>query len=353
MPAVPIEASTSSADRAAAEPSAPPAVLRQMFQYMRHGIALYDSEQRLILANPLAEKLTGLAPGSMRPGRLFSAILEDQAAAGLFGEGSAGRAAFEARRRIDRSRPERALLHGVQGRVLEAITDPTQDGGFVVTLTDVSARSRAEKALAAKAATLEAMVGNLHQGIALFDPDRCLVVVNRLMEDLASLSAGTLRPGQSLDEFLAACLAGGEGDPRPGSEFARQTAIAGPLQPIRYIQPGVGGRVLDVASDPMPDGGFVISVTDITRLSNAEAQARTQARLLRTTIETMQHGIVLFGPDRRLLKYNDRAKLDFGLPVTAQRVGQHFDDLLREQAALGVFGTGPDADRHLEMALVS
>ena len=73
---------------------------------------------------------------------------------------------------------------------------------------------------------------------------------------------------------------------------------------MRYIRPASDGRVVDVASDPMPDGGFVITLSDITALARAEAEAKQQARIQSVMLNTIRHGIALYGPDHRLIAVN-------------------------------------------------
>ena len=71
-------------------------------------------------------------------------------------------------------------------------------------------------------------------------------------------------------------------------------------------------------SDPTPDGGFVVTFTDITARARAEAEARQRAAMLQVTLDSMRHGIILFGPDRRLMAANRLAGPDYGLARAAR-----------------------------------
>ncbi|PZW50967.1 PAS domain S-box-containing protein [Humitalea rosea] len=344
MTGVPPKALTPGASLPPVAGPARPDVLRLMLAHMQHGIALYDSEHRLVMANALAESLAGLAPGTMIPGRRLDEFFRQQAEQGVFGPGSEGEAGLRMRLQIDRSRPSRTLRRRADGRVMEAVSEPTPEGGFVITITDVTDRIRAEEAVAAKAAMLEAMVANLRHGIALFGPDRRLIVANRLIERFGHLAEGSLQPGLGLDTIIAMQVAAmASGDPAKDADLARAAIEADRSKPMRYTRSTAAGLVLDVASDPMPDGGFVITMSDISRLSAAENEARAQANLLGITLQNMRHGIALFGEDRRLLMLNQDARLNFGVSETTGRVGMKFDDLLQNQFEMGAYGTGPEA----------
>lgn len=321
-----------------------PDVLRLLLDHMQHGIALYDSEHRLVTANALAESLAGLPPGSMVPGRKLEDFFREQAEQGLFGPDQEGKAGLRMRQEIDRTRPSRTLRRRPDGGVMEAVSEPTPDGGFVVTITDVTSRVRAEEATAAKAEVLEAMVTNLRHGMALFGPDRRLIVANPLIERFGHLAEGSLRPGTSLDEIIAMQVtASASGDPVKDAEFARAATEADRSKPMHCTRTAAAGLVLDVASDPLPDGGFVITMSDVTRLVAAENEARAQANLLGITLQNMRHGIALFGEDGRLLLLNQRARESFGMSEETGRVGMSFADLLRGQFEMGAYGTGPKA----------
>ena len=64
------------------------------------------------------------------------------------------------------------------------------------------------------------------------------------------------------------------------------------------------GTVLDIRTAPLPDGGHISVVTDITALWRAEEEARRRAALLETAMGSMRHGLVVYGPDRRVVAAN-------------------------------------------------
>ena len=64
------------------------------------------------------------------------------------------------------------------------------------------------------------------------------------------------------------------------------------------------GQVIDIVSDPLPDGGWTLTVTDISPLVRAEDEARRRAALLHSILEAFPHGVCVYGADRRVAMFN-------------------------------------------------
>ncbi|MBL6080427.1 PAS-domain containing protein [Belnapia sp. T18] len=335
-------AQAEAASRARAE------LLQTMQETMRHGIALFGPDQRLIVANDLAAELAGLRPEEMPPGTTPAGIAALQRARGLFGEEP------EAVSSHDRNRPRalRRRLH--DGRIVDVRSDPTPDGGFVITWSDVTPLIEAEKAAEARAATLQAMIENMRHGVALFDPEGWAVAANRLIHDLAGLPDGMTVPGRHISELITAQRdASASGDPTLDAMHASQALAADRSKPQRHTRPSRDGRMLDVASDPMPDGGFVITITDITALTRAEAELRQRAELQEAMLHAIRHGIALYDADHRLIAVKRLGSGQGSLPFPEgdgpMPPGTSMVDILRRQAAIG--GLGPEPERELQRLL--
>ncbi|RAI60638.1 PAS-domain containing protein [Roseicella frigidaeris] len=338
-----------------AQPQDPPparmAQLQAMQDWMRHGIALFGPDRRLALANRLAAPLLGLPEGALRPGLTIADIVALQCRHGVFGEGPEAEA--EARAVLLR---DRALTHPVRrrlrdGRVVDSVSDPMPDGGFVVTWTEVTALVAAEAAAAERMAILQAMLDTMQIGVALFGPDRRYRAGNRLASELAGL-AGPIAPGTSFDEVAETQRARtASGDPELDARLADQALAADRSQPQRHVRPTRNGRMLEVSSAPLPDGGFVVTLNDITPLARAETEAKQRAATQAVMLDVIRHGIQLFGPDRRLLAANRLGALLSGAPEDRLRPGIPLEAVLRLQQAAGVFGPEPEAEAMVQRLL--
>ena len=127
------------------------------------------------------------------------------------------------------------------------------------------------------------------------------------------------------------------GDPAPDRDTGRARRRQADRSAVRCTMsaPLQDGRTLEIISDPMPDGGFVIALSDITALARAEAEAKQRAPIQAVMLDTIRHGITLFGPDRRLIAVN---RLAAG---AQRRAGARF----RARHALRRRGPAPGGDR--------
>ena len=335
---------TSEINAARAEAQHRAGLLQTMQDSMRHGIALFGPDQRLIVANRLAAPLAGVPAAALVPGMSLQDLALRQWEHGVFGTGEA--AEREVRRVVarDRSRSIPARRINPDGRVVDSVSDPTPDGGCVITWSDVTAQVQAEQAAEHRAATLQAMIDSMHHGVMLFDRDHRFVADNRLARELTGVPEDLARPGTSFAALSEGLVrAGTTGDPALDVEMAAAMATVDRSRPLHYTRPRQGGRMLEVFSDPMPDGGFVVTLSDITPLARAEAEAKARAATQAVMLDVIRHGISLFGPDRRLIAANRLAAALSGMPEDRLVPGTTHAEVLRTQQEAGIFGPEPGA----------
>ncbi|MBV1796114.1 PAS-domain containing protein [Siccirubricoccus sp. G192] len=331
--------------QARAQATARATLLQLMLDNMRHGIALFDAEHRLVTSNALAARLMGLPQDRLWPGRALDDLIGEQYAAGELG-GPSIEAVLARTANRDRSKPMHYTRTRPDGTVVEVISDPTPDGGFVCTYSDITARARAEAEAREQAGTLQATIDNLRHGIAVYGPDRRVRVANVLASELAGHAPGTVRPGRSLDEMVLGMIPEGVLEPGPDAEaLVGRILAADRSRHQRNVRRARGGRVLEIHSDPMPDGGFIVSHIDITPLALAEAEAQARAATLQVMLDNMRHGIALYGPDRRLIAANQLSVALSGGPELAVSLGTTLEEIVATQLRSGVFGQGPEAER--------
>ena len=212
--------------------------------------------------------------------------------------------------------------------------------GSVITQTDITALAPGRgHGARTRRPPLQGMLDNMRHGIVVFGPDHRVLVANDLGNDLPGLPPGTVRPGLALADLTIGDAAAAGGD-APGQAMAAPAVDRS--KPHRTAHTTPAGRTLDIASDPLPEGGFVISFVDTTELTAAQAEA--QRGLLQTMQDSMRHGIALFGPDQRLIVANRLAAGLAGLPAEHMVPGMTAaEELARRQLVCGVFGQGPAA----------
>jgi signal transduction histidine kinase len=304
------------------------------------GVAIYDAEQRAVLVNPAYCASLGLPPGGLPAGMRLEDGLRQAAYRGILGPGDP-EAQVAAALAADRSRPGRLRRRYFEGRSFDLLSHPLPDGGHVVcaieTTSVLASRDEADTTLA----RLVTALSTLRTGLAAFAADRTLVFQNPRFSELLGLPLDRLRRGIGFDELLVLMRMRDEFTGAEGEQFVAEQAALDRAHPAetRWLRPN--GQVIDVSSDPLPDGGWTISVGDISPLARAEDESRRRVRMLDSILAAIPHGICVYGADRRVTLFNQAyVEVMAGAPLA---IGEHMDTIIRRRAAAGEYGPGrPD-----------
>jgi signal transduction histidine kinase len=312
--------------------------LEMALSHQHSGIGVFDAAHRLVRHNEAYERVLGLMPGTLGADATLEGVHRHMAA--RYGEDPLMLAAPAEGARLDRSQPHDEIRPLPDGRALRSISRPLPTGGFLMTVEDVTPLRRAEDEARHRAAALRGVLAALPFGICVYDAGQRLTIVNDAYQRI--LKGAELRVGDHLLDICLAREAAGEYPPGvTGEEVYRQQFEFSP-EPRQRIR--ADGTVLAVRNAPLPDGGHINVVADVTALHQAEAQAQQRADLLRAMLDNMRHGVCLFDRDLRVVARNDLALTLSGLSAEEMAPGAHLDDLRTLQFRRGEFGAGPTAE---------
>jgi signal transduction histidine kinase len=314
--------------------------LEAVFEAIPVGLGLVDSSRRIVLMNRAFRDSLGLPPDSFPPGTLVEEAVRASALRGVYGPGDPD-AQVAAVMAADRSRPGRLRRRTFAGRSHDLYNTPLPDGSYIVTAVEttalLAARSEAEAVLSQTTSALT----TLWIGLAVFDHNHQILLVNPRFSALLALPPDRLMVGTSFDTVLALMEAREEFTTADGVTFVAslRSGAFGRHWTTRYQRSD--GRSIDMMFDPLTDGGCIISVNDITPQALAEDEARRRARLLDLVLLNVPHGICVYGPDRRVAMFNDTySKVMQGAPL---KVGDTLAEVIRRRAEAGEYGAGdPD-----------
>lgn len=330
--------------RAEAEAKAQAALLQAMIDNTEAGVLRFDAAERLVAANAVAMRMEGISAEDVARGITRAELLARIAARGGFA-GTPGRYAEVAA--LPATAPRAYRRTAADGRVVDVVARPMPDGGFLVTLNDVTPLVRAEEEAKRRAALLQGMIDNASYGIALYDREHRFVAANALGYAFVGLPPEEMRPGTPYAELVARQVARGE---FPAETQAMLLAVDR-SRPHAYRRVRADGTVLEIESKPMPDGGFVVSFADVTALVRAEEAEKRRAETLRAMLDNIASGVLLYGPDHRLVAVNRTALALTGLSAEEAAPGTPRADILRLLAARGEFADDPEADARMAARL--
>ena len=191
---------------------------------------------------------------------------------------------------------------------------------------------------AADAARLAEIVASLPQGVIVFGPDRRVSLTNPAYDRI--MAGAGARPGQDAEDIICQRIAAGEYGPGdPATLLAHHLAydFSRP-QTRRRRRPN--GTIIENRWVPLADGGFMAVVTDITPLVGAEEETRRRGAQTDLLLAGMRHGLILWGPDRRLITANAMAATLLGVPPEILAPGRRYEEMIDAMLAHGHLGAG-------------
>ncbi len=312
------------------------AILDGVLEALPHGICVWGPDRRVALFNAAYTRLMEGAP--LAVGDTLEDVIRRRAAAGEYGPGEV-EAVIAREMTRDLSRPQERRRRRDNGTALDVRTAPLPDGGHISVVTDITALWQAEEEARRRASLLETALGSMRHGLVVYGPDRRVVAANALSSILAGHDPGEIRPGRRLEDLIHDLHDSGRLGPEPmAGQLAADALAMDRSRPHRVRRVTPEGRVLEVSSDPTPEGGFVVSHVDVTALAEAEDAARQRAGILQVMLDNTQHGICLFDATGHVVAVNALAARMCGLTPAQMAPGRHILDIRADQLAAGEFG---------------
>ncbi len=138
---------------------------------------------------------------------------------------------------------------------------------------------RMETAQRTLAARLQTSLDSLSQGVGVFDAARRLVHWNDCFGVLLSLPETATRPGSPYGLIAAHAGASTAGRSFLETEDQIEHGRSEPGVPVIYEREHADGHLLELRRTPMPGGGFVLTVTDMTKRAQAEGVLRESQKM--------------------------------------------------------------------------
>jgi diguanylate cyclase (GGDEF)-like protein len=308
----------------------------QAVNHMSHGLTMFGPDERLIVCNAQYIKMYGLDPAVAKPG-IFSRDLLALWVESLDEPGMTADALYEKRKRASAGGGLSTMrLHLKDGRVIEATTRPTPDGGWVTAHEDVTERVGYERVLREQNILFDAALENMSHGLCVFDAEWRVVVRNRRYLELYGLGPDDAQPGTPLIELMRQSIDRGMHSAKSAERFFADfiKRVTVDREPVVYRRL-TSGRLLAVRHEPMENGSWVGTYEDITERERAADELKEQHRRFNVALNNMAHGLAMMDADMRLIVCNKRYVDMFGMSPEIARPGAMMRDLMEHSVAIG------------------
>ncbi|PSL20145.1 PAS-domain containing protein [Shimia abyssi] len=326
-----------------ADAEAARANLATAIETVQEGFALFDANEVLVMCNSRFGQHMRDIHHLFKPGLAFHEYVElaSQSPFLYLPEGTTP--AQWAAMRMTRHKDDHVVFNArmAGSRWLQVSEHRTHDGGTVVLQTDVTdmmllERQERERLLDDQARLIKATLEHLDQGVCIFDDEARLVGWNRRLSELLSIPTGRFRIGTPFFSIYRQMLRDNTFlDANRANTLVKWSEGKDARAPLSLEMAFGPNRILAVFAQQMPDGGFVISFTDVS----AE---RAAARALSEVNETLERRVM----DRTLELEDALAEAERANASKSRFVAAASHDLLQPLSAAKLYLASIDSDLH-------
>ena len=312
---------------------------------LRIGLAAFRPNGAMIFSNPRFAELLSLPIERVMPGVLFPDLLNLMARQEEY-SGADGIGFVEAEQRANRALPAETRRTCGNGRVIDIVSAPLPDGAWTITVTDVTPLVQAEDEAQRRARLLDTILEEVPHGICVYGADHRLRMYNRAYSEV--MAGAPVQIGESMVDIVRRRAASGEFGPGAATDVFSQQMAHDITRPQIRRRRRPNGTAIDVRTAPLPDGGHISVVTDITALVEAEGEITRRAEVMTTMLANIRHAVLLWSGDRRLVASNPTAHELLGYPKGLLEPGRTDAEVFEYLYRSGEWGADPPAQAALQ-----
>lgn len=311
---------------------------------MSQGLCMFDAGNRLIVCNADYISLFGSDPAVARPGVTLMEMFEHGIANGNYPHSTAQELYDRRMSILARGGVQSYDQPLADGRTIACTLRQMDGGGWLGMFEDVTEERCAAAVQAETMARLhhqnlvmDATLGNMAQGLCVYDEDFRVVVRNRRYLEIYGLSEHEALPGTPLIELVRNSVR--EGIHEEGwdadavyREFIERLVENRDSTLHRTL---ADGRIIEMRAEPMANGGWVTTFDDITAQERAAEALREQHRRFDAALNNMAHGLAMLDADLNLIVCNSRYLDMYGMASDIVRPGSTMLAIVEHSVARG------------------
>ncbi|MER8466723.1 EAL domain-containing protein [Mesorhizobium sp. M1396] len=174
--------------------------------------------------------------------------------------------------------------------------------------------------LEGQALRFKTVIDNISQGICFFDADERLILSNRRYAEIYRIAVEQLQPGLTLGEIVERRVAAGTSAMAADAYLALARSVNSSVTSRIWTANLTDGRTIQVCHQPMPDGGWVSTHSDVTELA-ANRQIVNERISLQTLIDWVPGYLWVKDTESRFVMVNRALASDNGRDKTSDMIG--------------------------------
>jgi len=199
--------------------------------------------------------------------------------------------------------------------------------------------------------TYKEIVMSMDQGVVAYDKNDRFIFANQRSWEMLELPSELFKVGQPRKTLVEYSAKRGDYGEKGELNAGHVMAMFTPGKQSTMHRKTPSGRILRAVSKSMPNGGTVITYTDITELRKNAIEVEDQKNILETVIENLDQGICLLDGQLNVTCFNKKYLDIYNIPHDAVKVGDNLRKFCELGAKAGNFGTkniDEKINRHLE-----
>ena len=285
-------------------------LLQDAIEAIPTSVMMFDNKDELVLCNSKSKQILDWQNDLLKPGTTFEALVRNTIKKKMHVHDVDAEAYLNRRLEQHFTDGQPIEVERRDGRWVLVQSSAISSGGRIEIRTDITDQKRAQQALMESEQRIGDAVESIREGFALYDAEDRLVHFNATYKRLHPGARNIIKQGMKFEEMLRVSVAKGG---IPAAKGREEAFIADRLERHRNPQGSIERKLGDgitylINERRTGDGGWAITLNDITELRTAQLEAEAAHKRLLDAFEALPASFMLFDQNEKLVLFNGKTK---------------------------------------------